>query len=76
MIKVYSTPTCPWCDRVKEYFAMNNISYEELNVAKDRDAALEMIEKTGQTGVPVIDINGDIIIGFDKDAIDQHLGLH
>lgn len=75
MVKVYSTPTCPWCDRVKEYFHSNNISFEELNVAQDRDAALEMIEKTGQTGVPVIDIDGNIIVGFDKTAIDQQLGL-
>lgn len=75
MVKVYSTPTCPWCMKVKEYLNSNNIQFEDLNVAQDRNAAMEMIQKTGQRGVPVIDINGNMIVGFDKEAIDEHLGL-
>lgn len=74
-VKVYSTPTCPWCHRVKQYLAENNIEFEDINVAADREKAMEMIRKTGQRGVPVIDIDGNIVIGFDKHAIDELLNL-
>ena len=75
MIKVYSTPTCTWCVRVKEYLNSKNIQFQDVNVAEDSSAATEMIEKTGQRGVPVLDINGNMVIGFNKEAIDQYLDM-
>jgi glutaredoxin 3 len=72
-IKVYSTPTCPWCIKVKGYLKDKEIDFKDVDVSSDHDAAKEMIEKSGQMGVPVLDINGAIIIGFDKDAIDREL---
>ena len=73
MIKVYSTPTCPYCDMAKEYFKENNIKFEEVDVSTDHKAAEEMIEKSGQRGVPVVDINGEIIVGFNVPAIKKAL---
>lgn len=70
-IKVYSTPTCPWCTVTKNYLASKNIAYEDVDVSRDRQAAMEMIQKSGQRGVPVIDINGNIIVGFDQKTIDR-----
>lgn len=75
VVKVYSTPTCPYCHMTKEFLKNNNVDFEEINVAEDRDGAMEMIRKSGQMGVPVIDINGTIIIGFDKTAIEKALNL-
>ena len=72
---VYSTPTCPWCNVAKRYLRENNIQFEEKDVSANREAAEEMIAKSHQRGVPVLDINGKIIIGFDKEAIDKALGL-
>ena len=72
-IKVYSTPTCPWCHRAKEYFEEKGIEFEDINVAENQDAADEMVEKSGQRGVPVIDIDGEIIVGFDQAAIETAL---
>jgi glutaredoxin 3 len=72
-IIVYSTPTCPYCYLVKDYLKAKEIEFEEKDVSKDREAAREMIEKSGQMGVPQIDINGKIIVGFDRDAIDEEL---
>ena len=73
---VYSTPTCPWCTKAKSYLKSNDIEYVEKDVAQDQAAAQEMVEKSGQRGVPVIDIEGEIIIGFDKETIDKSLGLN
>ncbi len=70
-IKIYSTPTCGYCTMAKKYFDSKSISYEDVDVSKDRNAAAEMVSKSGQRGVPVIDINGSIIVGFDKDKIDS-----
>ncbi len=72
-VKVYSTPVCPWCHRAKEYLKEKGIEFKDINVAEDRKAADEMIEKSGQMGVPVLDINGRIIVGFDKEKIDKAL---
>lgn len=69
MIKVYTTNTCPWCVKVKNYLKSENIEFEELNVQDDMAAREEMIKKSNQMGVPVLDINDNIIIGFDKPAI-------
>ena len=74
MIKVYSTNTCPWCDKVKNYLKSENIEFQELNVQDDMEAREEMIKKSKQMGVPVLDIDNNIIIGFDKPAILKALG--
>ncbi len=74
-VKIYSTPTCPWCIRVKQFLKDNNIVFEDYDVASDRSKADEMVTKSGQMGVPVIDIEGEIIVGFDKERIKQSLGL-
>jgi len=73
LIKVYSTPTCPYCNMLKEFLKRNNIEFEEIDVAANRDAAVEMIAKSGQIGVPVIDIEGRIIIGYNEAAIRERL---
>jgi glutaredoxin 3 len=72
-IIVYSTPTCPYCHLVKDYLKGKGIGFEEKDVSKDREAARKMIEKSGQMGVPQIDINGKIIVGFNREAIDEEL---
>ena len=73
-VKVYSTPTCPWCTKAKEFLESKKIEFENLDVSSNEKARNEMMEKTGQMGVPVLDINGTIIIGFDQDAINTALG--
>lgn len=60
---------------VKDYLRSNNVSFTEKDVSRDERAAMEMINKSGQRGVPVIDINGNIVVGFDQESIDQILGL-
>ncbi len=74
-VKVYSTPTCPWCHRVKDFLKANNIVFEDINVAANEAMAKEMMDKSGQMGVPVLDINGTIIVGFDVGAIKKALNL-
>lgn len=73
MVKVYSTNSCPWCVKVKNYLKEKGVSFEELNVQEDMTAREEMVSKSKQMGVPVLDINGDIIIGFDRKAIETSL---
>lgn len=68
-VKIYSTTHCPYCVMAKSFFKQNNIDFEEINVEEDREAAMEMIQKSGQTGVPVIEIGTQIIVGFNKPAI-------
>lgn len=70
---VYTTGTCPWCQRAKEFLKGKKIKFEEVRVDQDRKRAEEMIEKSGQTGVPVIEIGDNIIIGFDQEAIEEAL---
>jgi glutaredoxin-like YruB-family protein len=74
-VKVYSTPTCPWCIRVKQFLSENNIPFENNDVSINQAKAQEMIDKSGQMGVPVLDIEGEIIVGFDKERIKEALGL-
>lgn len=74
MIKVYTTDSCPWCDKAKAFLKSQNLEYTELNVQDDMEAREEMIKKSRQMGVPVLDINGNIILGFDKPAILKALG--
>jgi glutaredoxin-like YruB-family protein len=73
MITVYSTPSCPWCHKTKEFLKQKNVEFKDVDVSKDRTAAMEMIQKSGQMGVPVTDIDGKIIIGFDQEAIIEAL---
>ena len=74
-VKVYSTTTCPYCVRAKQFLKENNITFQDIDVSSDQAAADEMIRKSGQMGVPVLDIDGHIIVGFDKERIKQALGL-
>ncbi len=73
-VKMYSTPTCPFCIRAKQFFAENHIPFENFDVSQDQGKAEEMIKKSGQMGVPVIDVDGTIIVGFDRDRIKAALG--
>lgn len=72
-IKVYSTNTCPYCVMVKDYLKQIKVNFEDINVGEDQEKAREMVEKTGQMGVPVVDISGEIIVGFDKNKINEVL---
>ena len=74
-VKIYSTPTCHWCAAAKDFFKGHKIAFTEFDVSTDRKAAEEMIKKTGQRGVPVIDVGGKIIIGFDEDEIKSALKI-
>lgn len=72
-VKIYTTPTCPWCKKTKEFLKQHKIKYAEKDVSSNRKAAQEMIKKSGQTGVPVLDIGGKIIVGFDPAGITHAL---
>ncbi|MFH1055408.1 MAG: glutaredoxin domain-containing protein [Candidatus Altiarchaeota archaeon] len=72
-VKVYSTPMCPWCKRVKEYLKGRKVEFNEINVAGNKEATQEMIKKSGQMGVPVVDVDGKIIVGFDEEALEAAL---
>jgi len=72
-IKVYSTPTCPYCQMAKEFLKDKGVEFEDVDVSQNQEAAQEMIKKSGQTGVPQIEINGRIIIGFDKEELEKEL---
>ncbi|MBW2985649.1 glutathione S-transferase N-terminal domain-containing protein [Candidatus Woesearchaeota archaeon] len=74
-VKVYSTPTCPWCTKAKEFLTKNNVKFENINVAEDEKARNDIIEKSGQMGVPVIEIDKEIIVGFDEQKIRKALKL-
>ncbi len=74
-VTIYSTPTCTYCNQAKEFFKANNVSYTEFNVGADAAKRKEMVDKSGQLGVPVIDIDGDITVGFDKPKLAATLGI-
>ncbi len=74
-IIIYSTPTCVYCNMAKTFFKSNGVEYKDFNVAADLDKRKEMIDKTGQMGVPVIDLGGDIVVGFDEAKIRQILNI-
>ena len=74
-IRIFSTLTCPYCFNLKDYLTEKGFEYQDINVAEDEKARDEMISKTNQMGVPVTEINGEYIIGFDKDKINQILGI-
>jgi glutaredoxin-like YruB-family protein len=70
-VSVYSTPTCTFCTKVKEYLRERQVRFSEIDVSRDQRKAEEMIHKSRQAGVPVIDFHGSIIVGFDKNRLDQ-----
>jgi glutaredoxin-like YruB-family protein len=72
-IEVFSTESCPYCKMLKEYLREKKIDFNDVDVGKDQEKAKEMVEKSGQMGVPVIDIDGEIIVGFDKPRIERVL---
>ena len=74
-VVIYSTPTCVYCKAAKEFFKANNISYTEYDVAADAGKRQRMIEKSGQMGVPVIEIGDEIVVGFDKGKLSELLGV-
>lgn len=75
-VTVYTTPTCSWCTTIKRHLQENGVQYREVNVAADQKAAEEMVRKSGQQGVPQTDINGQMIVGFDKTRINSLLGIN
>ena len=72
---VFSTPTCSYCNMAKQYFRRNKIRFNDVDVSRDEAAARDLVRRTGQMGVPVIDINGKLIIGFDKPQISRLLDI-
>lgn len=74
-IKIYSTSTCPYCISLKEFLKEHNFEFENINVSQDHEALNDMVEKSGQMGVPVVDIDGKIIVGFDKEKISKLLDI-
>lgn len=74
-VKVYSTPTCPYCVSLKKYLADSGVSFENIDVSSDEHGLREMLKISGQMGVPVVDIDGEVIVGFDEPKIAQKLGL-
>ncbi len=74
-VTIYTTPTCVFCRMAKAFFRSHNVEYEEKNVAADLEARQEMVDKSGQLGVPVIDVGGEIVIGFDEPTLSKLLKL-
>ncbi len=74
-VTFYTTPTCPWCKKTKRFLKENNIKYNEVDVGSDDDASKEMIKKSGQMGVPVVDVDGVIITGFDEGKLKSVLNI-
>ncbi len=72
-VTVYSTPTCPFCHKAKDYLKEKGVAFTDIDVSTDQEKADEMVKLSGQMGVPVLDINGEIIVGFDQNAIDAAL---
>jgi glutaredoxin-like YruB-family protein len=72
-VKIYTTPSCGYCTVAKKYFRENRVSFTEYDVSRDQRRADEMVRKSGQMGVPVIDINGKVIVGFNKPEIERSL---
>jgi len=74
-VRVFSTPMCPYCQALKEFLKEKGIEFEDIDVSKDERAAREMIAKSSQMGVPVVEIDGQIVVGFDKERICQLLNI-
>ena len=74
-VLVFTTPTCPWCQRAKSYLRSKSIPFKEVDVTRDHQAARDLVRRTGQMGVPVIEIDGRPVVGFDQRQVDRLLGL-
>ena len=74
-VTIYSTPVCKYCVMAKEFFKKNNVSYTEIDVSKDGDKRKEMVEKSGQLGVPVIEIGDQIVVGYEEKVLSGLLGI-
>jgi glutaredoxin-like YruB-family protein len=74
-VLVFTTPSCPWCLRAKQYLRQHNVRFREVDVSRDAAAARDLVRRTGQMGVPVVEIDGRPVVGFDKSQIDRLLGL-
>lgn len=74
-VTIYSTASCPWCAKVKEFLKENKIKFKNIDVGEDTKAGEEMVKKSGQTGVPVTDIDGTIVVGFDEDKLKAALKI-
>ncbi|NQT91094.1 MAG: glutathione S-transferase N-terminal domain-containing protein [Candidatus Omnitrophica bacterium] len=74
-VTVYGTPTCPYCVKVKQFLKDNSVEFEDIDVAEDPSRAEEILQKSGQMGVPVLEIGEEVIVGFDKGRIQKALGL-
>ena len=75
MVIIYSTPTCVYCNTLKKYLAEKNIPFEEIDVSQNEKELEKMVQISGQMGVPVVDIDGDVVIGFDRPKIDELLKI-
>lgn len=75
-VTVYTTPTCPYCKMAKAFLKKHDVAYTEKDVASDEKAREEMIEKSGQFGVPVIEVDGKIVVGFDQKVLAEIIGIH
>ena len=73
-VTIYSTPTCPYCHQAKDYLTSKGIAFTELNVATDLDARSAMVQRSGQLGVPVIEVDGQVVVGFNRGKLDELLG--
>jgi glutaredoxin 3 len=74
-VRVFSAPICPYCFTLKEFLKEHNIEFEDIDVSQNREALQEMVQKSGQMGVPVVDINGQIVVGFNREKISNLLGI-
>ena len=74
-VLVFTTPTCPWCNRAKSYLRSRGVAFKEVDVSRDARTANDLVRRTGQMGVPVIEIDGRAIVGFDQRQVDRLLGL-
>ncbi len=74
-VTIYSTPSCPWCIKTKEFLKKNKISFKDVDVSSDAKAAKKMVEISGQNGVPVIDIDGEIVVGFNEEKLKKLLKI-
>lgn len=74
-VTIYTTATCPYCKMAKEYMQEKGVEFTEIDVSTDQEAAAKMVEKSGQMGVPVIEVDGKIIVGFDKKELKNALGI-
>ncbi|NCO11338.1 NrdH-redoxin [Candidatus Pacearchaeota archaeon CG_4_9_14_0_2_um_filter_39_13] len=74
-IIIYGTDSCPWCHKAREFMKEHKVKFTDKNVGEDQKAAQEMIKKSGQQGVPVIDVDGEIIVGFDEDRLKSLLNI-